>query len=106
MQILFDGTRHAVVKSIAAETIDVSTLEGAPAKVTIEKIIYDVGAATGVQLLWDATTDVLITPLSGQGTMCLEDFGGIKNTEAAGYTGDIVVAATGTPGIILHLRKD
>lgn len=105
-QILVDGVRNAVLKVVAAETIDVSALAGAPSRVSIHKIIYDVADVSDCQLLWDATTDSLITVLSGRGTMCLDDFGGFTNDEAAGATGDIVVAGTGSFMVTLWLKKE
>lgn len=105
MQILLDGVKNAVVKSTGAETIDVSTLTGNPTRVVIDRIQADPGAATDCQILWDATADVAIMPISGPIDFCFKEFGGIKNTEAAGVTGDIVVAGTGVIGVILHLRK-
>jgi hypothetical protein len=105
-QVLLDGPRNAVIKQLGAGTIDVSTLEGAPAQVSIQKIIYDVGAVADVTLSWDATTDELITILSGRETMCFEDFGGLLNNAGAGKTGDIVVAGTGSFMVLLVLKKN
>jgi hypothetical protein len=104
-QVVTDGPRTAVVKQIGAGTIDVSTLVGTPAQVTIQKIIYDVGAVTDCVLSWDATADVVITPLSGRGTMKFERFGGLVNDSGAGKTGDIVVAGTGSFMVTLVLKK-
>lgn len=104
-QILVDGPRNAVLKVTAAETIDVSALSGAPSRVSIEKIKYDAGAATDVKLSWDATADSLITPLSHSNELCFEDCGGLQNDEAAGATGDIVVAGTPPFMAVLYLKK-
>lgn len=105
-QILVDGARNAVVKMVGAGTIDVSTLVGAPAKVRIDKIQYDVGAATDAVLSWDATTDVVIAGLSGRGEICAKHFGGLTNNAGAGVTGDIVLGGTGANiTVILELVK-
>lgn len=105
-QVLVDGARNAVLKVTAAETIDVSALSGTPSRVSIQKIAYDVGAATDVQLSWDATTDSSICPLSGRNTLCFEDCGGLVNDEASGATGDIVVAGTSPFMVVLYLKKE
>lgn len=109
-QVIVDGPRKAVVKVNAAEMLDVSALlsphAGKPvAKVSIEELIYDVVAATDVQILWDATADVLCYTCSGRAQHCFESFGGLTNNAGAGVTGDVVIAGTGTFTIILILDK-
>jgi hypothetical protein len=106
-QVLLDGPRNAVIKQLGAGTLDVSALlSGAPAQVSIQRIIYDVGAVADVALSWDATAAELITILSGRETMCFEDFGGLLNNAGAGKTGDIVVAGTGSFMVLLVLKKN
>lgn len=105
-QVLVDGKRAAAVKQIGAGTIDVSTLEGAPAQVTIQEVMYDIPVGvTDATLSWDATAGVLITTLTGQGKLCFERFGGLINNAGAGKTGDIVVAGTGNFMVLLVLQK-
>lgn len=106
IQIVIDGARNTIVKFVGAGTLDVSTLVETPATVKINKIIYDVGAATDAVLSWDATTDVPITGLSGRGTMDFCYFHGLTNNAGAGVTGDITLAGTGANiTVILELEK-
>ena len=40
---------------------------------------------------WDADTDVVFQTLAGEMEFDYSDFGGLKNTEATGFTGDVNV---------------
>ena len=119
-QTILDGSRNAVMKftnlsdgtgEAAVLKVDVSALSGAPGSVSIKRITYDVSGMV-VTLLWDATTDVRIVDLgSNTGVLDFSKFGGIPNTFATGYTGDILLTTTGhTLGdsytIILELVKN
>jgi hypothetical protein len=104
-QILVDGARNAVLKFDAAETFDVSTLEGAPERVRIMKIWYDVGAGTDHVIEWKATVDVPAFHMSGRHFMDFTCFGGITNNAGAGVTGDFEVAGTTPFTVIVHLEK-
>lgn len=104
-QVLFDGLKRAIVKVHGAETIDVSTLIGAPAQVSIERLQYAMGAAVDGVISWDATADVVAFTPSQTGDMDFRCFGGLINNAGAGITGDIVIAGTGVFTIILHLVK-
>jgi hypothetical protein len=118
-QTLVDGVRNVVMKftntsdgtgEAAVLKVDVSTLLGAPDRVTIETIRYSV-AGMVARLLWDATTDVTIVDLQGDGCLDCTGFGGIKNNAGTGITGDIMLTTVGhTSGdsysIILEMRKD
>lgn len=102
---LSDGTGESAVLKV-----DVSTLNGAPSTVAIEKIWYSV-SGMNVTLLWDATTDVRIIELGANtGVMCFKEFSGLPNNAGVGITGDILLTTTGhTSGdsysIILKLKK-
>lgn len=113
-QILVDGPRNAIVKvtgildtnNLALTTaIDVATLtEGGtqlkPSAVCIHHVDYSITDQLEVQLLWDATTDVVIMPLAGRGRMSFKDFGGLQNNAGSGKTGNILIQTTGwTSGI-------
>ena len=119
-QTILDGPRNAVMKftnlsdgtgEAAVLKVDVSTLFGAPGSVSIKRITYDV-SGMAVTLLWDATTDVRIVDLgSNTGVLDFSAFGGIPNTKATGYTGDILLTTSGhtlndSYTIILELVKN
>lgn len=112
-QILQDGPRNAVIKftnvsdgtgESAVLKVDVSTLSYQPAtgpctEVRIEAIKYQV-VGMNVQILWDATADVLaieLVPNAGD-HMNMKGFGGIPNNSGAGKTGDILFTTTTTAG--------
>ena len=80
-----DGTGEA-----AQAKVDVSALTPAATAVRITRIAWWT-AGMSVDLLWDATTDVRIVrlPADDHGDHDFSRFGGIPNTEASGYTGDI-----------------
>lgn len=86
-----DGTGESAVKKV-----DVSALTGAPATVKIMKIIYAT-YGMGVRLLWDATSDVFAVGLGADDSGCLDftEIGGLVNTKATGYTGDVVFTTIG-----------
>lgn len=104
-QIIIDGPRNAVVKFQAAETLDISTLFGAPPLVKIMRIWYDVGAGTDHNISWDATTDVVAYHLSGRHDVDFTCFGGLTNDAGAGVTGDIVVNGTTPFTVVVFLEK-
>lgn len=117
-QILVDGVKNVVTKHVSAwETadesavvkVDVSALQGAPSKVKINKIHYNVNGQI-VRLLWDATTDVTIVDLQGDGCIDATKFGGLYNNAGAGVTGDISLTTVGgasgdSYSIILEMEK-
>ena len=108
---LSDGSGESAVKKV-----DVSTLSGAPSRVTIDQIWYDIGGMR-VQIDFDASTNVPALVLGGsaaagnvQGHLDFRSFGGIKNNAGSGVTGDIDVTTSGHTNldhytIILELRK-
>lgn len=117
-QTIIDGSRNAVIKltnlsdgtgESAALKVDVSALSGAPSRVKVEKIHYTVSGMVAT-LLWDATTDVRIVDLAGDGCFDFTGFGGLPNNAGAGVTGDILLTTTGhTAGdsysLVLELSK-
>jgi hypothetical protein len=117
-QTVVDGSRNAVVKltnlsdgtgESAVLKVDVSALFGAPSTVKIEKIHYCVVGMVAT-LLWDATTDVRIVDLAGDGCFDFSGFGGLINNAGAGITGDIRLTTTGHTAadsytIVLELSK-
>ena len=124
-QTLVDTDKRTVIKltnlsdgdgESAVKKVDVSTLSGAPSRVTIDQIWYDIGGMR-VQIDFDASTNVPALVLGGsaaagnvQGHLDFRSFGGIKNNAGSGVTGDIDVTTSGHTNldhytIILELRK-
>ncbi|MCF4166337.1 hypothetical protein L2U69_11835 [Zavarzinia compransoris] len=117
-QIIQDGPRHAVVKltnlsdgtgEAAVTKVDVSALSGAPSEVHLARVFYCVQGMVAT-LLWDATADVRLMDLAGDGEAGFETFGGISNNAGAGKTGDILLTTTGASAgdsytIVLWLTK-
>ena len=117
-QTLIDGSKNVVTKHVsiwetadesAVVKVDVSALQGAPTRVKINKIHYNVNGLI-VRLLWDATTDVPIVELQGDGCIDATSFGGLYNNAGAGITGDISLTTVGgasgdSYSIILEMEK-
>jgi len=105
-----DGTGESAVTKV-----DVSALSAPAGKVCSGVSILRIYASTegmGVDILWDATTDVpAITLAANQAyEFMLDDFGGIWNNSGAGKTGDIQFTTIGaTAGdrytIVLYMTK-
>lgn len=104
-QVLFDGSNKTILKftnisdgtgESAVAKVDVSALEGAPSKVTINKIWF-VTDGMAVRMLWDATADVLAYSVAQNqnGFVDFSSFGGIKNNAGAGVTGDLLFTTVG-----------
>lgn len=102
-QTIIDGPRNTVMKftntsdgtgESAVLKVDVSTLVGAPSLIKIKRIRYSV-AGMVARLLWDATADVTIVDLQGDGILDCECFGGLINNAGAGVTGDILLTTVG-----------
>lgn len=118
-QTIYDGPAEVVMKftsisdgtgEAAVTKVDVSGLTPAPSEVAITKIIAST-AGMGVDILWDATADVLAwhIPPDQMHDLCFGETG-IINNAGSGKTGDIQFTTTGhTSGdrysIILHMRK-
>ena len=124
-QVIQDGGHTAILKftnvsdgsgQSADVLVDVSTLTPDPVTkqvctgVTLQSVTFS-NIGMGVQLLWKATTDVLLVNLLQDWTDTM-DFSayGIPNNSARGKTGDIVVTTTGaTAGdtyfLVLTLTK-
>ena len=101
---VFDGakkliTHYNVVSDNSGSTtkiVDVSALASNNGKtcktVRLNKVSFNVSVtapADAVRLLWDATTDVAFQTLAGEMAFDYSDFGGLKNTKASGYSGDV-----------------
>ena len=83
--------------------VDVSALEQSANKetcthVALNKIWYTVGGGTDApaSLDWDASTDVTFLTLSYDNMFDFSSIGGLVNTEASGYTGDVLLVVPST----------
>ena len=101
---VFDGankliTHYNVVSDNSGGTtkiVDVSELNSNNGKtcktVRLNKVSCNVSVtapADALRMQWDATTDVVFQSLNGEMEYDYSDFGGLKNTKASGYTGDV-----------------
>lgn len=109
-QVILDGDRLYIAKftnisdgggESGVLKIDVSTLAAdqfghACNGVKINKI-WAQTYGMGVDILWDATTDVICesVPADVMYKMCYSDFGGIPNNAGAGKTGDVLFTTVG-----------
>ena len=118
---VFDGskkliTHYNVVSDSSGSTtkiVDVSELAKSPAgktctKVRLNKVSFNVSVTApvdAIRMLWDADSDVVFQTLAGEMEYDYSSFGGLKNTEATGYTGDVNVVlpacANGDTGTIV-----
>lgn len=117
-QTIIDGTRNVVMKftnssdgtgEAGVVKVDVSALSGAPSDVKITRIHYSVSGMIA-RLLWDATADVTIVDLQGDGCFDFTCFGGLTNNAGAGKTGDILLTTVGHTAadsytIVLEMAK-
>lgn len=86
---LSDGTGETSVQKV-----DISTLNGAPSKVSILRAMFNISGMT-VKVSFDHTTDDDVLYLSGVGEIDLREFGGLKDPASAGGTGDILFSTIG-----------
>jgi len=113
---LSDGNGEASVKKVDVSALAANSAGATPALASIEQIWYDIGGMR-VALEWNATTNVVAAALGGSaaagnvsGHMDFRSFGGLKNTLASGYDGDIDLTTSGHTNldhytIVLQLRK-
>ena len=107
-QILVDGARNTVAKTtgdatavITGQTIldpavltdMLSGMSGThlATLLRIDHIDYSITDGVIVQLIWDATTPVIITELYGRGKIEAMMWGGLQNNAGAGVTGKILM---------------
>ena len=103
---VFDGakkliTHYNVVSDSTGGTtkiVDVSGLTSNNGKtcktVRLNKISFNVSVTApvdAIRMLWDADTDVVFQTLAGEMEYDYSSFGGLKNTEATNFTGDVNV---------------
>ena len=110
-QILEDGPVNTVFKmtgqldtsdeayNVKLNPATFTTAYKRPVTWRIDHIDYSVSDGIEIQLSWDATTPVIILPLSGRGRMSFWNFGGLQNNATnPGFTGGIALAAISLPG--------
>jgi len=102
-----DGDQKVVVHCVGSlDTSDLAAtdvLDPATLKVTnplttqlrIDKIQYDVEPTLVVQVLWDATADVVAYQCVGYEELDARKFGGLQNNAGAGKTGKIQMSTQG-----------
>ena len=110
-----DGTGESAVTKVDVSTLAKSQNDDACSRVAIQEIYYDIFGMR-VDLLWNASSNVLCKTLgangalSSQGYMDFRDFGGITNNAGSGVNGDLLLTTTGHGSgdhytIILKLSK-
>jgi len=106
-----DGTGEAAVLKVDVSALNPSSFSKACDGVTIVKI-HAFTHGLEVDMLWDATTDVLIAtiPQNTMYSMDLTQFGGFWNNAGTGKTGDIMfttrdASAGDTYTIVLEMVK-
>ena len=107
----FDGEKTLIVyasvlsdgSASSTTLVDVSALNAAPdgtacSTVTLKKIWYTVSGAPDApaSLDWDASTDVTFLTLSYDNSFDFSTFGGLVNTAASGYSGDVLLVIPST----------
>ena len=113
---LSDGNGESSVKKVDVSALAANSAGEECALASIEQIWYDIGGMR-VSLEWNATSNVVAAVLGGSaaagnvsGHMDFRSFGGIKNTLASGYDGDIDLTTHGHTAhdhytVVLQLRK-
>ena len=118
---VFDGAKKLIThynvvsgdgEGSTTKIVDVSGLNSNNGKtcktVRLNKVRFNVSVtapADAIRMQWDATTDVVFQTLAGEMDFDYSDFGGLKNTGASGFTGDVNVVlpacAAGDTGTIV-----
>tara|TARA_R100001443_G_scaffold77563_2_gene84758 strand:+ start:1140 stop:1559 length:420 start_codon:yes stop_codon:yes gene_type:complete len=110
-----DGSGESAVAKVDVSALEASHDGTACSRVAIQEIYYDIFGMR-VDLLWNASTNVVCKvlgangALSSQGHIDVKEFGGILNNAGSGINGDLLLTTTGhTDGdhytIILKLSK-
>ena len=101
---VFDGakkliTHYNVVSDNSGSTTKIVNVSGLASNngktcktVRLNKVSFSVSVTApvdAIRMLWDADTDVVFQTLNGEMEYDYSSFGGLKNTEATGFTGDV-----------------
>jgi hypothetical protein len=91
-----DGAGETAVLKIDVSALNVNSFGLACNGVKINKI-WALTQGMGVDILWDATTDVICetVPADKMFQMTFSDFGGIPNNAGSGKTGDVLFSTVG-----------
>ena len=91
-----DGSGESGVLKVDVSALNPDQFGHACTGVKINKI-WAQTQGMGVDILWDATTDVIAdtVPADVMYKMCFSDFGGIPNNSGAGKTGDVLFSTVG-----------
>jgi len=107
-----DGTGESAVTKVDVSALAADTQGRACSSVNVERIVFSTKGMS-VRILEDATSDVLICELPGDLTEELSffDFGGIPNSKASGFSGDInfttLDASSGDAyTVVMQLKKN
>lgn len=87
---LSDGTGESLVKKI-----DAPALVPPSSSFSINKIHYTITGGMIVTLFWEATSNVRIIDLAGNGCFDFSHFSGLTNNAEAGRTGSVLLTTTG-----------
>jgi|TARA_R100001086_G_scaffold43396_2_gene19189 hypothetical protein len=96
--VLSDGSASSTTL-VDVSGLNTSTLSGAAcAHASLNKVWYSVGGGTDApaSLDWDADTDVTFLTLSYDNSFDFSEIGGLKNTAATGYSGDVLLVIPST----------
>lgn len=91
-----DGTGESAVVKVDVSALNPDSNGHACNGVKINKI-WAQTSGMGVDILWDATTDVICESVPSDQMYCMSyaDFGGISNNSGAGKTGDVLFSTVG-----------
>lgn len=91
-----DGSGETAVLKIDVSTLNPNAFGLACNGVKITRV-YAQTLGMGVDILWDATTDLLCEtiPADVMYKMCYDHFGGLPNNAGAGVTGDVRFSTVG-----------
>ena len=96
--VLSDGSASSSTL-VDVSALNTSTLNGEScAHVSLNRIWYTVGGGTDApaSLDWDATTDVTFLTMSYDNAFDFSTIGGLQNTAASGYSGDVLFVVPST----------
>jgi len=107
-----DGSGEAAVKKVDVSALNPNSNGQACSQVRIMQIWFST-VGMSVELLWDATTDDLAWAMQENlvDSFDFRNVGGLKNPEASGFSGDLMLTTIGhtntdTYNITIAMRKE